>query len=82
MSENIHGRHQRRSAVMQLMLFFLSFFFVGFFVTWLFDFLLLDKTNSLGYYAFDAATLSLLLTIVFKWTTIKTLIRKREHQEN
>jgi hypothetical protein len=82
MSENIHSRNQIRSAVMHLMLFFFSFFFVGFFVTWLFDFLLLDKTNSLGYYAFNAATLSLLLTTVFKWTTIKTLIRKRKQPKN
>ncbi len=78
MNENF----QRRSAIMQLMLFFLLFFLFGFLFMWLFDFFLLGTTYSLGYYAFEAAIQSLLLTTVFKWTTIKTLIGKKEPPDN
>ena len=80
MSEKLQSWYQRRPAFLQLMLFFLLYFFAGLLIIWLFEFFLLDTTRPLEYYVFEAAAQSLLLTIIFKWNTIKTMAGKREHQ--
>ena len=81
MSRDIHIPRLKKSVLQQILVLFFSYLVIGFLTIWLFDFFLMDRSKSFGYYVFDAATLSLVLTVVFKGKAIKTLIVEREQPE-
>lgn len=76
MSQHKEGWLMKQSPVKLLTILFLLNFIIGFLAIWFFGFLL-QENRSLGYYLLETLIMSIVMTAVFKWSSIKSITAKK-----
>ena len=77
MIENKEVWYKKQTPLKQLVFLFFLNYFIWFFGLLFTDKFLLNEKNSLLYYLFETLITSIIMTVIFSWSIIKSLATKK-----